>query len=177
MIDHIPENTMSTGTEEQRKNGTPQENPYERLRTIALEVTPEQLGLQLPADRPVVFGIVMDWNMGEGIVTVVAYLTGDASMYLSTGGGIIGGGRHADVRAVAVSYVRQGADYIGRTVPTGVAELPEENHVRFHLLTNRGVYTQTEAVEVTEDESSDWYPLFIEANRVLTALRMLSEGK
>ena len=34
MIDHIPENTMSTGTEEQRKNGTPQENPYESLRTI-----------------------------------------------------------------------------------------------------------------------------------------------
>ena len=55
-----------------------QENPFNDLRQMALSVTPERLGLA-SSDETKVFGIVMDWDLGNGIATVVAYETGDAN--------------------------------------------------------------------------------------------------
>jgi len=66
------------------------DNPYLDLRTQAINVTPDQLQLQLDNDKDI-YGIVMDWNMGDAIVTVVSFKTGDASVYLSTGQAFIGG--------------------------------------------------------------------------------------
>ena len=55
-----------------------QENPFNDLRQMALSVMPERLGLA-SSDETKVFGIVMDWDLGNGIATVVAYETGDAN--------------------------------------------------------------------------------------------------
>jgi hypothetical protein len=68
------------------------ENAFEGLRNMAFTATPEQLGLSLPADKTVVYGVIMDWEMGGATATTVSYQTGDASLYLSSGGGVIGGG-------------------------------------------------------------------------------------
>src|SRR5688500_6800465 len=87
-------NTLAGINIETMENSVPQENPYEGLRNMALGTTQKDLQLSLADGKTVVYAVVMDWNMGEGVATTVAYQTGDASMYLSSGGGIIGGGQH-----------------------------------------------------------------------------------
>ncbi|MFT5890488.1 MAG: hypothetical protein ACI9Y7_000580 [Dokdonia sp.] len=58
------------------------QNPYTDMRKMALTVTAEQLGFQIPKDSIKVYGIISDLNMGGVTATVVTYLTGDASIYL-----------------------------------------------------------------------------------------------
>src|ERR1700677_1402473 len=73
---------------------------YLSLRSSAIGRTPEELGLEPASDPSVAYGVVMDWGMATpgGLKTAVATLTsfssGDASLYLSTGGGVIGGIGH-----------------------------------------------------------------------------------
>ena len=46
-----------------------------------------------PTERfPNVFGVVMDMTYPSGVATLVTFADGTASLYTSTGGGIIGGG-------------------------------------------------------------------------------------
>lgn len=67
------------------------ENPYAGFRNQSLSVTPEQLELELDNDKMIVYGIVMDWDIGKAVATVVTFQTGDASLYLSAGQIYIGG--------------------------------------------------------------------------------------
>jgi len=43
-----------------------------------------------PADAAAPFGILMDISLPQGNATIVAFISGDASFYTSTGGGVIG---------------------------------------------------------------------------------------
>ena len=153
-----------------------QENPFNDLRQMALSATPEQLGLPT-SDETKVFGIVMDWDLGDGIATVAAYETGDASMYLSSGGGVIGGGQHDNVRQAVFPYVQLGQDFLSESKRTESTPLPGKDCVRFYLLTNKGTYYAQEKMKNIENESSDWLRLFEEANKVLTELRLTTEEK
>jgi len=93
------------------------DNRYPGLRTQAINVTAEQLQLQLDNDNDL-FGIVMDWNMGDAIVTVVSYKTGDASVYLSTGQAFIGGYAHETVIKAAKQFVIIGERYLAKATKT-----------------------------------------------------------
>lgn len=151
-----------------------QENPFNDLRQMALSATPEQLGLETP-DETEVFGIVMDWDLGDGIATVAAYETGDASMYLSSGGGVIGGGQHDNVRQAVFPYVQLGQGFLTKAEKTESTPLPDKDCVRFYLLTNKGIFYSQEKMKNIESENSDWLKLFEEANKVLTELRLTTE--
>src|SRR5690606_9546183 len=93
-----------------------QDNAFNDLRKMALSITPDQLGLEISENQTSVYGIVMDWNLGDGIATMSAYQTGDASMYLSSGGAVIGGGQYDAVKTAAISYVKVGQDYLGNAM-------------------------------------------------------------
>ena len=58
----------------------------EGLRRQALDMQPFDAGAG--ADDP--FGFISEFVQGETVVTMTAFSTGDASVYFSTGGGIIG---------------------------------------------------------------------------------------
>jgi hypothetical protein len=176
-----PATNTTTKTQEkkeiQRDTWQQQDNPFEELRNIALNATADQLGLQITEDLTKVYGIVMDWDIGNGVVTTVSYETGDASMYLSSGGGVIGGGQHDNVRAVVGPYIKLGQGYLGKATKTETTPLPDKNCVRFYLLTNRGIYYAQEEMVNIENETSYWLPVFVEANKVLTELRLTSEER
>jgi hypothetical protein len=139
-------------------------NPYADLRYKAFCFTPEQLGLSLPADQTVVYGIIMDWQMGEGIVTVVSYQTGDSSVYISSGGGMIGGGQHPSVSSAAKGFVNAAQSYLDKTIKTETIPYPERNQVKFYLLTNKGIYVGEEEMVNFQNSTSAWYGLFDESN-------------
>lgn len=152
------------------------QNPFEQLRQLALDVTSEKLGIA-PTDDTPVYGIVMDWHLGNGIATVSAFNSGDASMYLSTGGGVIGGGQHENVREAVFEFIKTGQGYLTRAVSTNETPLPKDNMVNFYFLTDQGKYLGSESMSNIENGTSGWLPLFEEANNVITELRLTAENK
>ncbi len=78
----------------------PKKNSYIDMRNLAFSVTAEQLGLEIPNDSIKVYGIISDIDMDGETATIVTFLTGEASIYLSSGGGFIGAGQHESVQKV-----------------------------------------------------------------------------
>ena len=146
------------------------DNPYEGLRSMALNVTPEQLQLTIPNDITKVYGVIMDLDLGKGIGTFVSFETGDASMYLSNGGGMIGGQAHQNVQYAAKEFVSIAQTFLDKTSRADNTPLPDKNCVRFYLLTNKGKFSAQEKLENIDNNSSIWLPLFIAGNKVANEL-------
>jgi hypothetical protein len=149
----------------------PKKDSYEDQRSIALSVTPAQLKLGIPDSETFVYGIVMDWNMGDTLVTLVCFITGAASMYLSSGGGVVGGGKNPSVGEAAAELVTMAQDYIDRTIPITTFDLPGKDSVRFYLLSNHHRHAAQEQVARLDDTTSPWLPLFEKANEVILEMR------
>ena len=168
-----PRDIVEQRTETQ---GTPSGDIYEGLREQALAVTPETLELTQQGNEVIVHGIVFDWNLGEGIATLVAFQTGDVSYYLSTGGGAIGGGSHENVRRAAADFLDEAQRNLSKSSRTSSTPLPGMNSMKFYLLTNKGTFVADEHMEHIEDESSKWLSLFLQANHVITEMRKSTGG-
>ena len=152
------------------------ENPFIELREKAFQISPKELGLTFSNEETKVFGIIMDWEMDGATATTVSFITGDASLYLSSGGGVIGGGTHQNVKIAAEKFVEQAQSFLAKAKKTESNKLPETNYVNFYLLTNKGTYVGMENIENFDNNSSEWLPLFDQGNRVLSELRNISEN-
>jgi hypothetical protein len=152
-------------------------NAYSGLRTMALNTTPVQLQLTIPENQTKVYGILMDWDLGEGIATVICYSTGDASIYLSSGGGMIGAGHHEIVNREAKKLLENAQNYLSKTVQTELTPLPKKNWVNFYFLTNKGKYFAEETIENFNNHSSVWLPIFEGFNTIITESRNLNTNK
>jgi hypothetical protein len=152
------------------------EKAYAALRNLALQVTPSQLKLAIPNKDLFIYGMVMDWNMGDVIVTLTAYITGACSMYLSTGGGFVKGGQNPDVAELAVEFVTAAKEYIDHAIPTETTSVPEANVVRFFFLTNHRMYGVDEQMANFDNNSSLLLPFFEKANEVISGMRSSGSG-
>jgi len=144
---------------------------YQGARTTAIGITPDDLKLKIPETMLLVYGVVMDWDMGEEVLTLAAYITGAVNVYLSTGVGITGGGKNPEVGELAVQFVTTAQDFVDRSIPVSNADYPSKGCVRFHLLTNKGMYAAQEQLIHFEDTTSPWLALFIRGNTVITEMR------
>jgi hypothetical protein len=169
-------NSISNGQQEDTTS-IPQDDLYEGLRNLAINLTPDQFQLSLPNDQTKVYGVVMDWDVGRGTATLTSFTTGDASLYLSSGGGMLGGGQHQSVSNAAKSFVDKAQNYLDKTIKTETTPLPDKNCVRFYLLTNKGKFSAQEGLQNFENNSSSWLELFEEGNKVISALRLINENK
>lgn len=148
---------------------------YQDLRNMAFNVTPEQLQLSIPSDQAKVFGVIMDWDIGDGVVSLISYGTGDASMYLSSGGGVIGGGQHENVSKASKEFVSKAQNYLDKSLKTDTSLLPDKNCVKFYFLTNKGKFVAQETMNNIENNSSEWLDFFEEGNKVISELRLTTE--
>ncbi len=151
------------------------DNSFLDLRNMALNVTPEQLQLSLPADQTKVFGVVMDWDLGDGTMTLITYQTGDASMYLSSDGGVIGGGQHENVSTASKEFVSMAQNYLDKSSKVDTTTLPDKDSFKFYFLTNKGKYVVQENIDNIENKTSKLLSLFENANNVITELRLITE--
>lgn len=164
-------------TKTSNKENHQKDNPYQRLRSMAFSVTPEQLGLELQDKGTTPFGIIMDLGINNNTATLVTYQSGDASLYLSSGGGVIGGVGHENVTQAVKQLIGGAKSSISNAAKTEDFLLPNDGFVNFYFLTNEGVFVGKEKISNIEKGSSKWANLFLEANIVITELRKSSEGK
>jgi hypothetical protein len=107
---------------------------YAMMRRHALE-------MRVPgARRDVVQSVLMDWHVDRGTVTVLAAADGTASLYLSSGGGLIGGGqRYTEIRDAALHAVSLATSHQSQFEMTEMTALPALGDVTFYMITADGV--------------------------------------
>lgn len=168
--------TPKTDTTAPKKN-LPEKTLYESRRKRAFQHTPEQLGISVPTNKSLVYGVIMDWDMGKAVASTIAYGSGDASVYMSSGASVIGGGKHPNVSSTAKDFVKVAQGFLDNATAIDSSDrpLPNTREVRFYLLTNKGTYMLSEEVKNFENLSSPLLKLFEAGNNLLTELRKTSE--
>lgn len=158
----------------QKEEKIKEQNPYMDMRKMAFEVTTEQLGLQIPKDSTKVYGIITDLDMNGGTATIVTYVTGDASIYLSSGGGFIGAGQHESVKKVTKEFVDNGhlISFKGKQYEN--TDLPINGNANFYFLSNAKNTKITESIAKMESGESEFSKLFADLNNVMTEIRLKS---
>ena len=106
------------------------------LRDELLHSTAQQVGV-----TPVrgVWGVLMERGYAKGTATIIALADGTASMYLSTGGSVVGGKAYPPAHAAALKLCEQAAEFSKETVSAQDFPLPAKGRVRFYVLTTDGV--------------------------------------
>ena len=130
---------------------------YNGLRTQMLQSSRSKLNLPQASTPKTPWGVVMDWGVTKGTATVVALSDGHASIYLSSGGGYMGGGQsHDAIRKAAQKFVATAADVQTLTHLTTVYPLPQRGDVTFYFLTDVGVFVASAS---EKELSSHQHPL------------------
>ena len=108
---------------------------YSQMRRHAFEIRLPKLA------RNAVHMVLMDWHVERGTVTVVAAADGSASLYLSSGGGFIGGSeKFQAIREAALHAVSVATGLRLHFERTESSPLPSLGDVNFYLVTGDGVY-------------------------------------
>ena len=144
---------------------------YAALRSQVLTLAPEAVG-PMPEGQDVCVA-VMDWNLGQGIATLVAVVDGTVSLYVSSGGGVIGAGQRERPRRAADAFLAAAHLHRGVLQPATELPLPAPGHVSFHIRTLHGNLTATATTDAVRDASHPLAPLFATGQDLLTALREL----
>ncbi len=153
------------------------EGLYMRMRNMAFSVTPEKLKINIPGDDVSVYGVIVDWSYSNVIASVVAFTTGDASIYLSSDQIFIGGYAHEEIKKAAKDLV-VGAQYcLGLTQKTLSLSLPDKECTKFYFLTNKGIYSHQEpTISITQGES-DWTVIFNITQNLIAQYRLIDQAK
>ncbi len=147
------------------------EYPYEGMRNIALNTVPGAIVANVPDDETYVYSVVMDWDMGNDMITLVTQITGDANLYVKSGGGIIGAGKYPSVSSAAQQFTKSAQALLGNAIAVTTNPLPQQNCVQFYLLTNKGKFAGVELMQNIENKTSAWATLFAEATNVIGQMR------
>lgn len=147
------------------------------LRSKALTLSPSEIGVSPSPETPHVWGVLMETGYPEALATLVALADGTVSLYLGHGGGIIGGGEHANVRQAGKALLSSAEQHLAKLSPTTLFPLPNVGRVRFYVLTFSGALT----ADVDENELGqrrhELSKLFYAGQNVITELRKISEMK
>lgn len=146
----------------------------EKLRLQVLNASHEELKLS-PIGS--IWGVLMELGFDHGWATVVALTDGSASLYLSSGGGVIGGGQHERAAQAAKALCRQAASLQSPGGRVDEFPTPGPDRVRFYLLAVDGVRTFECAESELAEGSHPFSALYARGQDVITALRELSSAR
>lgn len=150
---------------------------YRDLRTQLFATDPSAVGIPdpVPGTRNGVFGIAMEIGFPNGTATVAGLGDGTASLYLETGGGVIGTGRHERVHLTAVAFVEAADGIVEQGDLTVEPPLPASLQVCFHWLSRDGLLTKAAPEEELKSGAHPLAPLYTAGHALLTEMRLVSE--
>lgn len=150
---------------------------FQSLRRAALRGTPEELSIAPGHFTDGVWGIVMDWAVEEGVSTTIALGDGNASIYFSSGGGVIGGGAHEPIRKAARSLIDVAARFRKQCAPLTSDTVPAAGRVRIALRTIEGTVGIECATDDLVEDKNPLSPVFHESQTLIHLLNRLSSAK
>ena len=162
--------------EEKMKKTKLDENPYFGLREQALSVNTTKLKIEnYPKKDP--FGVIMEFEISNQTVTIVAFITGDASIYLSSGGGFIGGFDHKNINDAAIALIQESKNYVEEMIKIDNYPRPKRGEVIFYILTDSGILTLKSDETSLQNKSIFYWKLYYLGQNIITEYRKISENK
>lgn len=151
---------------------------YQELRNQVLSGSRKNFGLPPTKTPDEPWGVIMDVTFDDGgSYTVVSMIDGNASIYLSSGGGYIGGGDHKIVREAAQAMVTSAKRLQSKMTITTKFPLPKNGGTTFYVLTDKGILTASALENDLGEERHYLSPLFYAAQEVITQYRRIDESK
>ena len=159
------------------ESATPGRDPAEvtgKLRAQLLHGTAAEFSIEPVAG---VWGVLMEIGYPDAAATLVALGDGTASLYLSSGGGVIGGGPHPSINAAARRLVGLAGGHLTKMSPTSAFPLPASGEVTFYVLTTKGVLKTGAPEEALGSGNHPLSELFFAGHDVITGLRKVTEER
>jgi hypothetical protein len=155
---------------------TPAET-FMRLRQEAIETPAASLGLpgELKPNEP--YGALMEMGIPSSVVTLACFANGDARLYYKTGGGMVGGISHEKVRKAAQEFSSLARKALPRMNRVTTYPVPNEDRIRFYVLTPRGIFTTETDREALGEPGNGLAPLFYSGQEVVTQMRQVQEQR
>ena len=145
------------------------------LRMKVLNSSAASLEQRPSKDFPRVYGVLMDWPVDADTASVVSMSSGDASLYTTSGFGILGGAANERVRAAATAFVQGAESRFDASKPATAFPYPPSSRVYFYLLTFEGVRLIEADRASVEARGGPMFELFELGQAVLTELRAISD--
>lgn len=148
---------------------------FHTLRQKLLSLDPEEIDIHPGRDYPEVWGVLMDTTYPDGIASLAALADGTTSLYLSTGGGMIGSGSQPLVSKAAKHMVQVAGLHLEQSQLTMDYPLPPQDHVRFYLLTFKGVRSAGVSLLELQMGGHPLSELFKAGHELITQINLVSE--
>jgi ankyrin repeat protein len=116
----------------------------------------------------------METGYPNGTATLLSLSDGSASLYLSSGGGVIGGHAHESVRKAAMAFVQLAGSLHKNMSRTDKFPLPQTGKTIFYVFTDDGILTVDAIENDLGNERHSLSPLFHAGHAVITELRLIS---
>jgi len=150
---------------------------FRALREQALRVDAAALGLVASPTRAHVWGVLMETGYPEAVVTLVTLAEGTTSLYFSNGGGVIGAGEHASVRAAGDALLSAAEAHLAGFTPAEATPLPELGRVRFYVRTFGGTLGAEAEERALGERRHPLAPVFHAGHALIAAVRQATEGR
>ena len=148
-----------------------QADVMKELRNKLLTAKPDEL-LDGEDAKAKVWGVLMDVSFPSGTATLVSIRDGTASLYTTSGGGVLGG---YIAREQAKEFVVAAEKHLKEMSLTESFPYPANGRVKFYVLTRDGVLTAEAGLNELGERKHKLWTLYYAADQVLTQLRLASE--
>jgi len=149
---------------------------FSGLRGKALSIQRDEVGIRMPgADAPV-WGLLMETGYPGATATLLALADGTTSLYLSNGGGVIGGQAHASVREANAAFLATANQLRHLLKPAESYPIPAAGRTIFYARTDAGVLSGSGLEDELGHGRHPLSELFLAGHGVLTELRLNTEG-
>lgn len=155
---------------------TDHQDVYQGMRALAFSHNPADIGIKNFTPNLSIFCILMEFKLDERTISLVGLIDGSASLYYSTGGGIIGGGGENKVGEAAKIFVYTADKFPEVFTKTETFPLPQnKNEIYFYAITKNGVYRTKGSERDLVNGRHVLSPLFYAGNNLLTEIRIREE--
>ena len=147
------------------------------LRKTALTLFPKQMAENSAFKDETALGVLMETGFEKAVATLLAMIDGSASVYFSSGGGIIGGAGHPEVRIAAKRFTQFAGIHISEMTRCAEYPLPKVGQTTFYVMTADGTFTLTASELELGNGAHSFSPLFHAGHYLFTRLRTTIEKR
>jgi hypothetical protein len=150
---------------------------YPEMRDLMLHGSRAAFGLSGSFAKNQPWGVLMETGYAEGSATLVAMADGSASIYLSSGGGTIGGITHETIRKAAQQMVQIASQFQPQMNPTTAFPLPQKGETIFYVLTDSGIFSASAVEDELGENRHPLSRLFHAGHAVISEFRLIDERR
>ena len=155
----------------------PKENMYSIMRYNLFNITPNELQIEEVTSQNDIWGTIMETGLEEGSFMLVGLMSGDASIYFSGGGGVIGGITHAPVREAAINLNTVADDFFEHYQEAESYPVPDSGEVLFYILTQDGVFTAKALEKDISGGEHELRFLYYVAQELIVLIQLIEENR